>query len=84
MSCGQNMVIKQAFRQVPGMSGLSECKNTKPILEIGVECPKCKGRWSNGAVNGDAPLWLQQHPECHFTMWNRPTGQRCPECGNSW
>ena len=82
--CGQNMVIKHGrFGKFLACPGFPECKNTKPILkEIGVECPKCKGQVvERRSKRGRVFYGCSNYPECHFTMWNRPTGQRCPECG---
>ncbi len=82
--CGRRMVIKYGphgkFLACPGFP---ECKNTKPYLEkIGVVCPKCggdlvirktkKGRRFYGCENG---------PECDFMSWQRPTNEKCPDCG---
>lgn len=82
--CGRNMVIKYGphgkFLACPGFP---ECRNTKPYLEkIGVSCPKCgsevvirktkKGRKYYGCEN---------NPECEFMSWQKPSKEKCPECG---
>lgn len=82
--CGRNMVIKYGphgkFLACPGFP---ECRNTKPYLEkIGVACPKCgseivirktkKGRKYYGCEN---------NPECDFMSWQKPSKEKCPECG---
>ena len=82
--CGRNMVIKYGphgkFLACPGFP---ECRNTKPYLEkIGVPCPKCgrdvvirmtkKGRRYYGCEN---------NPECDFMSWQKPSKEKCPECG---
>lgn len=82
--CGRNMVIKYGphgkFLACPGFP---ECRNTKPYLEkIGVPCPKCgsevvirktkKGRKYYGCEN---------NPECDFMSWQKPSVEKCPECG---
>lgn len=82
--CGRNMVIKYGphgkFLACPGFP---ECKNTKPYLEkIGVPCPKCgrevvikktkKGRRFYGCEN---------NPDCDFMSWQKPSLQKCPQCG---
>lgn len=84
-NCGRNMVIKYGphgkFLACPGFP---DCKNTKPYLEkIGVPCPKCgkevvikktkKGRRFYGCEN---------NPECDFMSWQKPSTQKCPECGS--
>lgn len=82
--CGRNMVIKYGphgkFLACPGFP---ECRNTKPYLEkAGVACPMCgqdmvilktkKGRRYYGCEN----------PECDFMSWQKPSSQKCPECGS--
>ncbi len=82
--CGRNMVIKYGphgkFLACPGFP---ECRNTKPYLEkIGVKCPKCgsdivirktkKGRKYYGCEN---------NPECDFMSWQKPSQEKCPDCG---
>ncbi len=85
-SCGRNMVIKYGphgkFLACPGFP---ECRNTKPYFEkIGVACPKCgsdviarkskKGRRYFGCMN---------NPDCDFMVWQKPSAEKCPECGNA-
>lgn len=82
--CGRNMVIKYGphgkFLACPGFP---ECRNTKPYYEkIGVQCPKCggdivirktqKGRRYYGCIN---------NPECDVMTWQKPSSQKCPQCG---
>ncbi len=82
--CGKNMVIKYGphgkFLACPGFP---DCRNTKPYFEkIGVACPKCgadivikktqKGRRYYGC---------EKYPECDMMMWQRPTNEKCPDCG---
>ena len=83
--CGRHMVIKYGphgrFLACPGFP---ECRNTKPYFEkIGVACPKCggdivlkktkKGRKYYGCIN---------NPECDFMVWQKPSGEKCPKCGD--
>lgn len=83
--CGRNMVIKYGpHGKFLGCPGFPDCRNTKPYLEkIGVACPKCgrdivmrktkKGRRYYGCEN---------NPECDFMVWQKPSGKKCPRCGN--
>lgn len=83
--CGKQMVIKYGphgkFLACPGFP---DCRFTKPYLEkIGVPCPKCgkdivikktkKGRRYYGCID---------NPECDFMVWQKPSLQKCPECGS--
>ena len=82
--CGRNMVIKYGphgrFLACPGFP---DCRNTKPYYEkIGVSCPKCgkdvvlkktkKGRKYYGCID---------NPDCDFMSWQKPSTEKCPECG---
>ncbi len=84
-NCGRNMVIKYGphgrFLACPGFP---ECRNTKPYFEkIGVACPNCgkdivlkktkKGRKYYGCI---------ANPECDFMVWQKPTNEKCPQCGS--
>ena len=82
-NCGRNMVIKYGpYGKFLACPGFPECHNTKPYLEkVGVKCPECgsdvillrtkKGRRYFGCENKD----------CDFMSWNKPSSQKCPECG---
>ncbi|MCI9123255.1 MAG: type I DNA topoisomerase [Eubacterium sp.] len=83
--CGRNMVIKYGphgkFLACPGFP---DCRSTKPYLEkIGVACPKCgkdivirktkKGRRFYGCEAGPE--------DCDFMSWQKPSKEKCPQCG---
>ena len=83
--CGRQMVIKYGphgkFLACPGFP---DCRFTMPYLEkIGVACPKCgkdivikktkKGRRYYGCID---------NPECDFMVWQKPSSEKCPECGS--
>lgn len=83
--CGRNMVIKYGphgrFLACPGFP---DCKNTKPYLEkIGVVCPLCGGDVvMKKTKKGRRYYGCSNHPECEFMSWPKPSGQKCPNCGN--
>ena len=83
--CGRNMVIKYGphgrFLACPGFP---ECRNTKPYLEkIGVSCPKCgKEIVLRKTKKGRKYYGCEDNPECDFMAWQKPSGKKCPECGN--
>ncbi len=82
--CGRNMVIKYGphgrFLACPGFP---ECRNTKPYLEkIGVECPKCgKEVVLRKTKKGRKYYGCEDNPDCDFMTWQRPSEERCPQCG---
>ncbi len=83
--CGRNLVIKYGphgkFLACPGFP---ECKNTKPYLEkIGVPCPKCgKELVIKKTKKGRRYYGCEANPECDFMSWQKPSAQKCPECGS--
>lgn len=82
--CGRNMVIKYGphgrFLACPGFP---ECRNTKPYLEkIGVACPKCgKEIVMKKTKKGRKYYGCEDNPECDFMSWQKPSNEKCPECG---
>jgi DNA topoisomerase-1 len=82
--CGRNMVIKYGphgrFLACPGFP---DCRNTKPYLEkIGVACPKCgKEVVLKKTKKGRKYYGCEDNPECDFMTWQRPSEQKCPDCG---
>lgn len=82
--CGRNMVVKYGphgrFLACPGFP---ECRNTKPYLEkIGVECPKCgKEVVLRKTKKGRKYYGCESNPECDFMSWQKPSKEKCPQCG---
>lgn len=83
-NCGKNMVIKYGphgrFLACPGFP---ECRNTKPYLEkIGIECPQCgKDIVLKKTKKGRKYYGCMDNPECDFMVWQKPSSEKCPECG---
>ena len=83
--CGRNMVVKYGphgkFLACPGFP---DCKNTKPYLEkIGVPCPKCgKEVVIKKTKKGRKYFGCENNPECDFMSWQKPSLEKCPECGS--
>ena len=84
-NCGRNMVIKYGphgrFLACPGFP---DCKNTKPYYEkIGVACPKCgKDIVLKKTKKGRKYYGCENHPECDFMSWQKPSDKKCPNCGS--
>lgn len=84
--CGKNMVIKYGphgkFLACPGFP---DCRNTKPYLEkIGVPCPKCdKEIVIRKTKKGRRYYGCENNPECDFMTWQKPSKEKCPECGGT-
>lgn len=83
--CGRNMVIKYGphgkFLACPGFP---DCKNTKPYFEkVGVPCPKCgKEVVLKKTKKGRKYYGCENNPECDFISWQKPSSEKCPNCGS--
>lgn len=82
--CGRNMVIKYGphgrFLACPGFP---ECRNTKPYYEkIGVACPLCgKEVVLKKTKKGRKYYGCEDNPDCEFMSWQKPSKEKCPQCG---
>ncbi len=85
--CGRPMVIKESrYGRFLSCSGFPECKNKRPLLEkIGVTCPQCgEGEIvQRRSKKGRTFYGCSRYPACTFVSWERPTGERCPQCGGA-
>ncbi|MBR6523229.1 MAG: type I DNA topoisomerase [Clostridia bacterium] len=82
--CGRNMVIRESrFGKFLACPGYPQCKNTKSIsVEIGVKCPKCGGEIIElKSQKGAKYFGCSNHPKCDFMSWDKPTEEKCPQCG---
>ena len=80
--CGGEMLLKT------GPYGkyveCKECKNRKKyVRSTGVKCPKC----GEGTIiekkskYGKIFYGCNRYPDCSYALWDEPTGNLCPECG---
>lgn len=83
--CGRNMVIKYGrYGKFLACPGFPECQNAKPYFEeAGVNCPECGGKVLIKKTKKGRIYYGCQHngDGCDFMSWNKPTGEKCPECG---
>ena len=83
--CGRRMVIKYGphgkFLACPGFP---ECRNTTPYFEkTGIPCPKCgKEVVIKKTKKGRKFYGCEGNPECDFISWQKPSREKCPECGS--
>ena len=83
--CGRRMVIKYGphgkFLACPGFP---DCKNTKPYLEkTGIPCPKCgKEVIVKKTKKGRKYFGCEANPDCDFMSWQKPSVEKCPDCGS--
>lgn len=85
-NCGKPMVIKTGrFGKFEACSGYPECKYIKPkekapVVEV-CDCPKCGGKIvERKTKRGKIFYGCGNFPKCKVAVWDKPTGELCPEC----
>ncbi|GHS88488.1 DNA topoisomerase 1 [Synergistales bacterium] len=86
--CGEPLVKKRGrFGEFIACTGYPSCKYTRAILEtVGVKCPKCGSKEGGEIVKrrskkGRTFYGCSRYPDCDYVSWNRPTDEKCPNCG---
>ena len=83
--CGKPLVTKHGrYGAFLACSGYPECKYIKKSGQsTGVKCPKCeKGELvARRTKRGKIFYGCNRYPDCDFALWDKPTGEKCPECG---
>ena len=87
-NCGKPMVIKNGrYGKFEACSGYPECKYIKPkekepLAEV-CDCPKCGGKIvERKTKKGKIFYGCGNFPKCKVAVWDKPTGELCPECHN--
>lgn len=84
--CGRMMVVKVGrYGKFLACPGYPECKNTKPlIIDTGAVCPKCGGEViERQSKKGHVFYGCKNYPDCDFSTWDKPSDEKCPECGST-
>ena len=83
--CGRPLAIKQSrFGEFIACTAYPECKYTKSIIQtVGVKCPSC----GNDIIvrrsrKGKLFYGCSGYPNCKQVFWDRPTEEKCPDCGS--
>ena len=89
-NCGSPLVVRKSrYGQFVACSNYPECKYIKqeekeevPVKEI-CKCPSC----DEGMIierltrRGKVFYGCNRFPKCKTAYWDKPTGNKCPECG---
>ena len=85
--CGSPMVIRKGkYGKFVACSNYPECKYIKkeerPVIEV-CKCPKCKDGMiiEKRTRKGKIFYGCNNYPKCDYALWDKPTGEICPECG---
>ena len=83
--CGRNMVIKYGrYGKFLACPGFPEWESANLYFEeAGVNCPECGGKVLIKKTKRGRIYYGCEHngDGCDFMSWNKPTGEKCPECG---
>ena len=84
--CGNPLVVRKGrFGEFVACSNYPECKYIKKekveIIEI-CDCPNCSGKIiEKKSRKGKVFYGCNNYPKCKTAYWDKPTGLKCPECG---
>ena len=85
-NCGKPMVVKNGrYGKFEACSGYPECKYIKPKekkenIQV-CDCPKCGGKIvERKTKKGKLFYGCDNFPKCKVAVWDKPTGDLCPEC----
>ncbi len=81
--CGEPMMRRMGrYGPFIGCSGYPKCKNIKSIeIKVNLKCPKCKDGdiIQKRSKRGKMFYGCNKYPDCDFALWDKPTGEMCPE-----
>jgi len=86
-NCGGPLVIRKGkYGEFTACSNYPKCKyikqEEKTVVEV-CNCPKCDGKIiEKKSKRGKVFYGCNNYPKCKEAYWDKPTGDRCPECGN--
>lgn len=81
--CGGPVVLKKGrFGEFYACKDYPKCRFTRQkARKVGVPCPKCGGDIVEKHSRKSVFYGCDRYPECDFSLWDEPTGKKCPECG---
>lgn len=83
--CGSELVIRKGrYGEFTACSNYPTCKyikkEEKQVTTICV-CPKCGGNIIEKKTRrGKVFYGCDKYPKCDVALWDKPTGEKCPEC----
>ena len=84
--CGNPLVIRKGrYGEFIACSNYPECKyikkEEKQIVEV-CDCPNCDGKIVEKTTRkGKIFYGCNNYPKCKTALWDKPTGEKCPKCG---
>jgi len=84
--CKSPLVVRKGrFGEFVACSNYPDCKyvkkEEKEVHEI-MDCPKCGGKIIEKTTRkGKIFYGCNNYPKCKVALWDMPTGEKCPKCG---
>ena len=84
--CGSPLVIRKGkFGEFVACSNYPDCKYIKKeevqVVEV-CDCPNCDGKIvERKSKRGKLFYGCNKYPKCKTAYWDKPIGEKCPECG---
>ena len=82
--CGHDLVIRKGrYGEFIACSNYPECKYIKSAEKKALaKCPKCGGNIiAKRSKKGKVFYGCDNFPTCNYALWDEPTGELCPDCG---
>ncbi len=84
--CGHDLVIRKGkYGSFVACSNFPECKYIKAEKKentVICDCPNCDGKIIEKTTRrGKIFYGCDNYPKCKTAYWDKPIGQKCPECG---
>jgi len=86
-NCGSPLVIRNGrYGKFVACSNFPECKyieNKEDESKIITDCPNCDGKITEKRTKkGKIFYGCNNYPKCKTAYWDKPTGDKCPECNS--
>ena len=84
--CKSPLVVRKGrFGEFVACSNYPDCKyvkkEEKEVHEI-MDCPNCDGKIIEKTTRkGKVFYGCNNYPKCRVALWDMPTGEKCPKCG---
>ncbi len=82
--CGAPMVLRNGrYGTFYACSTYPACSFTKQkTAEVSVPCPRCGSKILTKYSRSHVPFYAcERFPECQFSCWDKPSEEKCPQCG---
>ena len=86
-NCNSPLVVRKGkFGEFVACSNYPKCKYIKKeekVKTVICKCPKCDGDIVEKKTRrGKIFYGCDKYPKCDVALWDKPTGDTCPECGS--